>query len=120
MGLKPLDLSPGELRRIVERLVDEALGHAARSGRPGDIAALIDHTLLRPEATRSDIERLCDEAIEFGFATVCVNPTWTALAARRLAGRGVGVCTVAGFPLGAAASDVKQFEARRALFDGAR
>jgi deoxyribose-phosphate aldolase len=120
MGLKPLEMPPGELRRIVERLLDETLVRDVRAGGPGDVAALIDHTLLGPQATRTDIERLCDEAIEFAFATVCVNPTWTALAARRLAGRRVGVCTVAGFPFGAATSDVKQFEARRALFDGAR
>ncbi len=85
-----------------------------------EIARLIDHTLLAPDAMREQIETLCDEAIEYDFATVCINPAWVALCARRLAGSGVGVCTVVGFPLGASSTDAKQFEARRAIFDGAR
>jgi deoxyribose-phosphate aldolase len=76
---------------------------------PAEVARLIDHTMLAPDATRGVIEALCDEAIENDFATVCVNPTWTALCARRLAGSGVGVCTVVGFPLGASSTDAKQF-----------
>ncbi|MCL4812604.1 MAG: deoxyribose-phosphate aldolase [Vicinamibacteraceae bacterium] len=80
---------------------------------------MIDHTLLRPDATRRDIEALCAEAGEFGFATVCVNPTWVSLAASLLRPRRVGVCSVVGFPLGATTPDVKQYEARRAIFDGA-
>jgi deoxyribose-phosphate aldolase len=86
----------------------------------GEVAKLIDHTLLRPEATRQDIEVLCREAVDFKFANVCVNPTWVRLAARLLAGSGVGVCAVVGFPFGATTSDVKVFEARRAIADGAR
>jgi deoxyribose-phosphate aldolase len=85
-----------------------------------DIARLIDHTLLRPEATQHDIEVLCREALDFQFANVCINPTWVTLAARRLDGSGVGVCAVVGFPLGATTPDVKAFEARRAIADGAR
>src|SRR5262245_65470496 len=81
---------------------------------------MIDHTLLKPDATRQNIEELCREAAQFKFATVCVNPTWVATAARLLSGSGVGVCSVVGFPLGAAAADVKGFETRRAIFDGAR
>jgi len=80
---------------------------------------MIDHTLLKPDATRADIEKLCREAAEFHFATVCVNPTWVATAARLLRGSGVGVCSVVGFPLGATTADVKNFETRRAIFDGA-
>jgi deoxyribose-phosphate aldolase len=80
---------------------------------------MIDHTLLKPDATRTDIEKLCREAAEFHFATVCVNPAWVALAARLLRGSGVGVCSVVGFPLGATTSDVKHYETRRAIFDGA-
>jgi deoxyribose-phosphate aldolase len=83
------------------------------------VASLIDHTLLRPDATRAEIEALCREAAEHRFATVCVNPGWVALAATRLRGTGVGVCSVAGFPLGASAPDVKHYETRRAIFDGA-
>ena len=85
-----------------------------------DIARLIDHTLLRPEATQHDIEVLCREALDFQFLNVCINPTWVTLAARRLVGSGVGVCAVVGFPLGATTPDVKACEARRAIADGAR
>jgi deoxyribose-phosphate aldolase len=75
--------------------------------------------LLKPDATAAEIDKLCREAAEWKFATVCVNPTWVALAAQRLRGTGVAVCSVVGFPLGATTPDVKQFEARRAIFDGA-
>ena len=67
----------------------------------------------------SEVEKLCREAAEFHFATVCVNPTWVAFCARLLRGSGVGVCSVVGFPLGATTPDVKQYETRRAIFDGA-
>jgi deoxyribose-phosphate aldolase len=80
---------------------------------------LIDHTLLKPDAARADIERLCREAREFSFATVCVNPAWVATAASLLRGSAVGVCSVVGFPLGATTADVKNYETRRAIFDGA-
>jgi deoxyribose-phosphate aldolase len=95
------------------------LGLHATGGPAGDVAAMIDHTLLKPEATRVEIETLCREARELRFATVCVNPTWIALAAARLRGSGVGVCSVVGFPLGATTGDVKHYETRRAIFDGA-
>lgn len=85
----------------------------------GDVAKLIDHTLLRPEATRQDIEVLCREALDFKFANVCLNPTWVTLAVRLLHGSGVGVCAVVGFPLGATTADVKAYEARRAIAGGA-
>ncbi|MGE3276183.1 MAG: deoxyribose-phosphate aldolase [Vicinamibacterales bacterium] len=96
------------------------LGLHASGGAPGGVAGLIDHTLLKPDATAHDIQTLCAEAAEHHFATVCVNPTWVAFAARLLAGSGVGVCSVVGFPLGATTPDVKQYETRRAIFDGAR
>jgi len=86
----------------------------------GEVARLIEHTLLRPEATRQDIEALCREALDFQFANVCINPTWVLLAAHLLNGSGVGVCAVVGFPLGATTPDVKACEARRAIADGAR
>ncbi|MBD0324815.1 MAG: deoxyribose-phosphate aldolase [Pyrinomonadaceae bacterium] len=85
-----------------------------------DWASLIDHTLLKPEATEDDIRRLCEEAARFRFASVCVNPTWVRASACHLNGTGVPVCTVIGFPLGATLPDVKAYEARRAIFDGAR
>ena len=95
------------------------LGLHADGGGAGEVAGLIDHTLLKPEATASDIEKLCKEAAEFHFATVCVNPTWVAFCRRLLDRTGVGVCSVVGFPLGATTADVKQYETRRAIFDGA-
>jgi deoxyribose-phosphate aldolase len=95
------------------------LGLHASGGSAGGVAMMIDHTLLKPDATRSEIEALCREASDYGFASVCVNPTWVALCARLLAGRGV-VCSVVGFPLGATTPDTKHYETRRAIFDGAR
>ncbi|OFW35129.1 MAG: deoxyribose-phosphate aldolase [Acidobacteria bacterium RIFCSPLOWO2_12_FULL_67_14] len=80
---------------------------------------MIDHTLLRPDATRQEIEALCREAGQYGFASVCVNPTWVALCTRLLRGTSVRVCSVVGFPLGATTTDTKHFETRRAIFDGA-
>lgn len=96
------------------------LGLHAVGGGAGDVAAMIDHTLLKPDATRAEIETLCREASEYRFASVCVNPTWVAACARILKGSAVAVCSVVGFPLGAATPDTKQYEARRAIFDGAR
>lgn len=84
------------------------------------IAALIDHTLLKPEATAADIQKLCAEARHYQFACACINPCWVSLAASELAGSGVKVCTVVGFPLGASSTEVKSFEASVALRDGAR
>src|ERR1700682_1340872 len=85
-----------------------------------DWAGLIDHTLLKPEATDQDIKVLCEEAARYHFASVCVNPAGVRAAACNLHGTGVPVCTVIGFPLGATYADVKAYEARRAIMDGAR
>ena len=95
------------------------LGLHAAGGATGGVAAMIDHTLLRPDATRADIQTLCREAAEFSFASVCVNPTWVALCAAQLRGTPVRVCSVVGFPLGATTPDTKHYETRRALTDGA-
>jgi deoxyribose-phosphate aldolase len=86
---------------------------------PKKVAQFIDHTLLRPEASRSQIEQICAEAVEYQFCTVCVNPTYAELCSRILKGSGVLVCTVNGFPLGAAVSSVKALEADQAIRDGA-
>jgi len=83
------------------------------------LASLIDHTLLKPDARREDIERLCREAAQFCFASVCVNPNWVPLCRELLQGTGVKVCTVIGFPFGSHLPDVKAFEARRAVEQGA-
>jgi deoxyribose-phosphate aldolase len=95
------------------------LGLHAAGGGAEEVAGLIDHTLLKPDATAHEIDKLCREAAEFHFATVCINPTWVAFAHRLLRGSGIGVCSVVGFPLGATTPDVKQYETRRAIFDGA-
>jgi deoxyribose-phosphate aldolase len=111
---------PERMHRIVDAgasRIGLVLGQTA-SAR--DWASLIDHTLLKPEATEDDIKRLCEEAAQFHFASVCVNPTWVRVSACHLRGTGVPVCTVIGFPLGATLPDVKAYEARRAIFDGAR
>jgi len=83
------------------------------------LAARIDHTLLRPDATEAQVAQLCQEAAAHGFASVCVPPCYVAFATGQLAGTGVAVCTVIGFPLGYAASSVKFKEAEVALYDGA-
>jgi deoxyribose-phosphate aldolase len=104
------------------------LGLHAAGGRAGGLASAIDHTLLKPDATRAEIETLCREAVEFGFATVCVNPVWVGTCARLVRSGPLpeggprarpGVCSVVGFPLGATTCDVKSYETRRAIFDGA-
>jgi len=101
--------------------------HTDRSGIRGysacdlapALARAIDHTALKPDTTEADVETLCQEAREYCFASVCVNPCYVRLAARLLSGSGVAVCTVLGFPLGASASSVKAAEATEAVNDGA-
>ena len=83
------------------------------------LAGYIDHTLLKAEAKEADIVKLCDEATEFGFASVCINPAFVPLASKRLKGTDVKVCTVIGFPLGASTTDTKVFEASDAVKKGA-
>jgi deoxyribose-phosphate aldolase len=84
------------------------------------LAALIDHTLLKPEATEAQIRRLCSEATVHGFASICVNATWVNLGAQLVAGSPVKVCTVIGFPLGATLATVKAVEATQAIAAGAQ
>jgi deoxyribose-phosphate aldolase len=115
---------PDRLRGVLDAGATR-LGLHAAGGAAGGVATMIDHTLLKPDATRKEIEALCREASEYGFASVCVNPTWVALCARLLAGGGAKtgqtvVCSVVGFPLGATTADTKHYETRRAIFDGAR
>ena len=90
------------------------------TGNDQSIARLIDHTLLKPEATRDDILRVCGEALRYGFAAVCVNPYWVPLAASELRGSVVKVCTVAGFPLGATSTESKMAETAASLRVGAQ
>lgn len=109
---------PDRLRGVLDAGATR-IGLHATGGTAGTVASMIDHTLLKPDATRAEVQKLCREAAEFHFATVCVNPTWVALCAALLRGTGVGVCSVVGFPLGATTADVKHYETRRAIFDGA-
>jgi deoxyribose-phosphate aldolase len=113
------DCCPDRLSGVLDAGATRVGVHAA-GGAPLGLAAMIDHTLLKPDATRQQIEELCREAAQFKFATVCVNPTWVATSARLLQGTGVLVCSVVGFPLGATTADVKGYETQRAIFDGAR
>jgi deoxyribose-phosphate aldolase len=84
-----------------------------------EVARLIDHTLLKPQATPAQVEQLCDEARRYGFASVCINPVYVRLAAEKLKGSDVAVCTVVGFPLGATTTSIKVREADQAMVDGA-
>lgn len=86
---------------------------------PVDIAQYIDHTLLKPEATAAEIDRLCDEAGQYHFAAVCVNPPFVKRCAERLRASGVAVAAVVGFPLGAHTTESKLFETQQAMIDGA-
>jgi deoxyribose-phosphate aldolase len=92
---------------------------AAGAAGSGSIASFIDHTLLKPEAGEADVLKVCAEAAEYGFKSVCVNPIWVKTVKNALKGSGVLTCSVVGFPLGATPTDVKTFEARGAVLDGA-
>jgi deoxyribose-phosphate aldolase len=119
--------TPAEVERLAAQIGEEILAKLRQgpqgspaSSAAADIARLIDHTMLRPDATHADIVRLCTEARQYGFATVCLNPYWVSLAASELAGETVKVCTVAGFPLGATSTEAKVAEAAAAVRAGAR
>lgn len=122
-----VDLSPEDIERITQRVKQliQSPGAAAPTPAPApidpaQIAKMIDHTLLKPEASATDIQKLCDEALKHGFYSVCVNPSNVKQAAAILRGSPVKVCVVVGFPLGAQASQIKVLEARRAMREGAR
>ena len=108
--------APAEPTRTPGALAE---GGGAGGEAPVRIAGFIDHTLLKAEATAADIDRLCEEAGAHRFATVCVNPVWVARCAAHLAGSGVGVASVIGFPLGATTTAAKAFEAGEAREHGA-
>jgi deoxyribose-phosphate aldolase len=110
---------PDRLGRLVHHGADRFGLQAGAGLYPREIARLIDHTLLKPEATRDQIETLCAEAREHGFASVCVNPGWVPLCAGLLRGSETRVCTVVGFPLGATLPEAKAYEATRVVEEGA-
>src|SRR5918911_4199951 len=111
---------PERMQRVVDAGASRIGVVLGESASARDWASLVDHTLLKPEASEADIRRLCEEAAQYHFASVCVNPTWVKASACFLRGSGVPVCTVVGFPLGATLADVKAYETRRSIFDGAR
>jgi deoxyribose-phosphate aldolase len=100
--------------------VSAGAGIEAAGGIESDLARMIDHTLLKPEATKDQVSLLCAEAKKFSFASVCVNPSFVPLCAKLLRDTPVKVCTVIGFPLGATSTASKAFEAEQALREGAR
>jgi len=111
---------PERMHRVVDAGAARIGLVLGQTGSARDWASLIDHTLLKPDASQNEIKHLCEEAAQYHFASVCVNPTWVRSCACHLQGSGVPVCTVIGFPLGATLPDVKAYEARRAIMDGAR
>ncbi len=136
------ELGNADIQRILQRLAPllaaggtagTVPGRTGASSRPAaarpsasaapageSLAAAIDHTLLRPDATRDQILKVCGEAREYGFKSVCVNPFWAGTVTAALRGSGVLTCCVVGFPLGASAPETKALEARRAIREGAR
>ncbi len=118
--------APLSARDFVDRVQPVVTAGADRLGTTlgvaptdGQLAHMIDHTLLKPDGTQDQIAQLCFEARKHAFASVCVNPAHVRLCAELLKGSGVPVCTVIGFPLGATATDVKVFETQQAIRDGA-
>ncbi len=105
-------------REIVEREIisDKNL---SKNSKKIEISKYIDHTLLKANATKDEIEKLCYEAIEHNFFSVCVNPHWIKFCREKLKNSSVKVCSVIGFPLGATPQDVKEYECRRVILDGA-
>ena len=121
-----LDLSPQDVARIAER-VKQIVGGGAAAGAagggnlaPAQLARMIDHTILKPEATQADVKKLCEEALKHNFFSCCVNSSWVRYVAQLLRGSSVKVCAVVGFPLGAGTPEIKAMEARRAIREGAK
>ena len=121
-----LDLSPQDVARIAERVKQIVGGGAAAGGAgganlaPAQLARMIDHTILKPEATQADVKKLCEEALKHNLFSCCVNSSWVRYVAQILRGSSVKVCAVVGFPLGAAAPEIKALDARRAIREGAK
>lgn len=121
-----VDLSPQDIERIAQRVKDiitsGGAAPAAGSGGPmteRELAQMIDHTCLKPDATRADIKKLCEEAVEHGFFSVCVNSSFASFAKPLLKDSSVKLCCVVGFPLGAQPPQIKAAETRQAIRDGA-
>jgi deoxyribose-phosphate aldolase len=120
MAAQPSSLDERVQNRIQQVLaVPESPAPPLERMDADELARVIDHTLLKPEATEDQIAALCQEAIEYHFAAVCIHPTYVALCREMLEGTDVGIATVAGFPLGATLSEVKAYEAQRVIAAGA-
>ena len=124
-----LDLSPQDVARIAERVkqivgggASAAAGGASNMANlaPSQLCRMIDHTILKPEATQDDVKKLCEEALKHNFFSCCVNSSWVRYVAQLLRGSSVKVCAVVGFPLGAGTPEIKALEARRAIREGAK
>jgi len=111
---------PDEVDSIIASGADRISATSGLGDAGERMASMIDHTVLKPAASREEIETLCEEARRFRFASVCVNPCYVPLCAQMLRMTSVKVCTVVGFPLGANRSEVKAFETERAISDGAQ
>jgi len=124
-----MNASATDLERIAKRVQELLAAAGQRPGAatipkptlsPAEIAQLIDHSGLRPNATRADIEQLCREARQYKFYSVCLNPTWVSLARELFVGSNVKICCVVGFPFGAQPPETKAMEARAAIRQGAK
>ena len=114
-----VDKRPEEVESIIESGAARISATTGVTAADRGLAAMIDHTLLKPSASRDEVSVLCEEAARYAFASVCVNPCYVSLCAQLLRLTNVKVCTVVGFPLGANRAEVKAFETERALADGA-
>jgi len=112
-------INPIGVKNILNSGADRVSATVGVVNVPADLASYIDHTLLKPEAVKSQFEQLCEEAAKYGFYSVCVNSYWADFCSRRLRGSDVKVCCVVGFPLGASDSRTKGFETRNAFENGA-
>ena len=115
-----VDKRPDEVDSIIASGADRISATSGVGDAGERMASMIDHTALKPATSREEIEKLCEEARRFRFASVCVNPCYVPLCAQMLRMTNVKVCTVVGFPLGANRSEVKAFETERAISDGAQ
>jgi len=113
---------PAAVKTIIEQGADRIAAGLGVGNEIGDVslARMIDHTMLKPDTTVQEIETLCKEARQYSFASVCVNPYYVPLCSKLLSGSIVKVCTVIGFPLGANKTEIKRFEAEKAIADGAQ
>jgi deoxyribose-phosphate aldolase len=111
-----------DIEYIVKRVTEEVMKSMGpeKTAAQGNIVKMIDHTLLKPDATRDQIKKVCDEAKQYGFASVCVNPSYIGYVAQQLQGSAIAPCCVVGFPLGATMPEVKAYETEAAINAGAK